>query len=146
MAGPGAWVVHDKWKEKTLNGTLDGDSNAYVVRLYTSGTNISTVTLADASTATNEVANGNGYTTGGTSVTPSVSEASGVTKLDITDPSWNATGSGITARYAALINTTATPDEVVAHCLLDSADADVVAAAGNTFTIQIHSNGVVLFV
>lgn len=56
-----------------------------------------------------EVANGNGYTTGGNAVTVSSAAQSGGTyKLVLTDPSvWTATGAGFSFQYAILTDTTA---------------------------------------
>lgn len=141
MAAASAWEVHDLAKQKMLIGEIDFDANAFVVRLYTSASDIDDPTLNDASLVTNELTTANGYTAGGTSVTCTVSQASGIVTVDFTDASWDASGAGITARFAALIDTTLTPDEIVAHTLLDSAPADVSASANNKFVVQFHANG-----
>lgn len=133
-----AWVVHDKAKQKMLNGTLDLDTDLMEMRLYTSASNISTASLSDASTATNEVAGGTGYAADALTVT--VTESAGTTTVDSTDGQWTAAGGSITARYAAIIDTSATPDEVICHCQLDT--GDVTATDGNTFTVQINASGV----
>lgn len=56
-----------------------------------------------------EVANGNGYTTGGNSCTVSSATQSGGTyKLVLADPAvWTASGAGFSFRYAVLVDTTA---------------------------------------
>ena len=136
------WVVHDKWAEKLHKGDVDTDSDTFVMRLYTSSSNIATTSVADATSATNEVANGNGYTTGGETVAVTVSESSGTVTFDCADAQWTASGGSITARYAAIIDTTLTPDEVVCHALLDNTPADVTATDGNTFTVAINASGV----
>jgi len=135
-----AWVVHDKAKEKALIGEVDYDSDTFVVRLYLSTSGITTTTVSDASSEdSDEVTNANGYTTGGEATTCTVTETAGTTKVDFTDAVWNATSSGITCRYAALVDTTLTPDEVIASCSLDT--SDVTASAGNQFTVQFHADG-----
>ena len=55
-----------------------------------------------------EVANGNGYTTGGNSASvTSATHASGVYKLVLADPAvWTATGAGFSFRYAVLVGST----------------------------------------
>ena len=141
MAAPSAWEIHDLVKEKLAKKLIDFVNDSFVIRLYTSASDVDTVANSDASTATNELTTADGYTAGGTATTGSVSESSGITTLDFTDVSWNATSTGITARLAAIVDTTLTPDEIIAHCVLDSAPADVLAAAGNQFIIQIHSGG-----
>jgi hypothetical protein len=76
------------------------------------GTETYAIRLATAINTTagsiTEVANGNGYTTGGnaTSVT-SATHASGVYKLVLADPAvWTATGAGFSFRYAVLVGST----------------------------------------
>ena len=138
-----AWIVHDKAKQKMFNGTLDMDNDAFVMRLYSSASNAATTSVSDATTLTNELATANGYTAGGAAITtPSVTESAGTTTYDVDDVVWTASGGSIAARFAVIVDTTATPDEVVAHCLLDNTPADVTATDGNTFTIQMHANGV----
>lgn len=141
MATASAWELHGPAKEKMVTGLLDFDTNSFVVRLYTSTSNIDDPAISDATTLTGELTTANGYTVGGTATTCTVSETSGLVTVDFTDASWDASGAGIVARFAGLIDTTLTPDEVVAHALLDSADADVSASAGNKFIVQFHSNG-----
>ena len=141
MASPTAWSFHDLAKKKMLIGDLDFDGDAFAVRLYSSGSDIGTDANNDASTATNELTTLDGYIAGGTTVNCTVNEAGGTVDIDFTDATWNASGSGLTARFAALIDTTLTPNEIVAHCTLDSTPADVTAAAGKQFTVQFHSSG-----
>jgi len=141
MAAASAWETHDLVKKKMAQKLLDFDNDAFVIRLYTSASDIDTIEDNDASAATNELTTLDGYTVGGASTTGSVSEVGGTTTLDFTDTSWNATGSGLTARFAAIIDTTLTPDEIIAHCVLDSTPADATAPSGNQFTVQIHSQG-----
>ena len=141
MAAASAWETHDLVKSKMAQKLIDFDNDTFVIRLYTSASDIDTIEDNDASAATNELTTLDGYTLGGASTTGSVSQVSGTTTLDFTDVSWNATGSGLTARFAAIIDTTLTPDEIIAHCVLDSTPADVTATAGNQFTVQIHSQG-----
>jgi hypothetical protein len=146
MAAPSAWEVHDVVKDLLAKGSLDFVNDSFVVRLYTSASDVNDPAEGDATAVTNELTTANGYTAGGISTTGSVSSASGVTTVDFADVFWTANTSGITARYAAVIDTTTTPDAVIAHCVLDSAPADVTAAAGKQFMVQFHPNGLALLV
>jgi hypothetical protein len=137
-----AWVVHDKAKLKMVNNAIDMDSDAFVVRLYASTSNVATNSVTDASGVTNELSTANGYTAGGTATTLSATESSGTTTVDATDVVWTASGGSIVARLAAIVDTTATPDELIAHCLLDNAPADVTATDTNTFTITMNASGI----
>lgn len=91
-------------------------------------------------TITAEVANGNGYTTGGkTAATTSATTTAGVFKLILASPTaWTATGAGFTFRYAILYNsTTSTP---VGYWDYGSSQA---VAAGETVTVTLDAvNGV----
>lgn len=133
----GSWQFPDAAKTGLTTGTfLDADS--YKIALFQSTSNIGSGSTTYAG-VTNEVANGNGYTTGGNSVTLSRSGTSTVT-FDATDPAvWTASGAGITARYAVLYEV---GGNVLCYCLLDSTPADVTVTSGNTLTITINASGV----
>jgi hypothetical protein len=137
-----AWVLHDGFKLKKGNATINLAADSFVIRLATSASNITTTSVSDATTVTNELPTANGYTAGGQSVTSTWTASGNTVKFDVSDPSWTATGGSITARFAYLVNTTLTPDEVVGYTLLDNAPADKTATDGNSFTGIIHANGV----
>jgi hypothetical protein len=98
---------------------VDGSStDVYRVILLSAGTFSAThTTLAAASAAYTQVANGNGYTTGGlalANVTVSTVTTNDA-KFDADDAIWNATGSGITAVAAILYNDTLANDPPIAY-------------------------------
>lgn len=145
-----AWKVYNKAKEYIGDGTIDldaGDAYFSVILATSSYTPALThSTYADVSSA--EVANGNGYTTGGDfpgSVT--WTESSGTVTFDSADPAWTASGGSITARYAVLVHVAAgsgvpqSTDKLIAYMLLDNSPADVVAADGAGLTIQLPAGG-----
>jgi flagellar capping protein FliD len=128
------------------------DLSSGVHQLQTGTTHVLKVALTNtAPTATNtvlanitEVANGNGYTTGGISVgTITGAQTSGTFKLTGgTDPVWAASGAGFTARYAVLYNDTPTSP---ADPLIGWWDygSSVTLAAGETFTVDLdQANGI----
>jgi hypothetical protein len=84
--------------------------NLFKIALVTSATTISGATdhySGGTNNINSEVANGNGYTTGGmnlTNVTPTVSSTTALTDFGPTDPTWSA--STITARGALIYNST----------------------------------------
>lgn len=138
-----AWTVHDRFKEYMGDNTIDMDGDTFAMRLYTSASNITTTSVGDATTATNEVANANGYITGGVTLTSVTwNRSAGTVTFDSDDGQWTASGGNITARFAAIIDTTTTPDEVVCSTTLDNTPADVTATDGNTFTVQINASGI----
>lgn len=123
-----------------------------VHQLQTGTTHVLKVALTNtAPTASNtvlanitEVANGNGYTTGGISVgTITGSQTSGTFKLTGgTDPVWTASGAGFTARYAVLYNDTPTSPSKPLIGWWDYGSS-VTLAAGETFTVDLdQTNGI----
>ena len=120
------------FKVELLTGTHDftnstGDS--FKIALYTSSATLDATTTAY--TASNEVANGNGYTTAGetlTNVTPTSSSTTAYT--DFADVTW--TTASFTANGALIYNDTAAGDPAV--CVL-AFGQDYTATNGD-FTVQ----------
>ena len=134
----GNWTFTNGTRTSLLNGTFDLDTDTLKIALFLSTSNIGAASTTYAG-VTNEVANGNGYTTGGAAVTGSLSGTTTVT-FDTTDPAvWTASGAGFSARFAVLYEVSG---NVIAYCLLDSAPADVTVTAGTTLTITINASGV----
>ncbi|OMC55364.1 hypothetical protein A5747_13300 [Mycobacterium sp. IS-836] len=131
----GAWTPTNSTRTKILNGTFDWQNGSWKVALFTSASNlgVSSTTYAGV---TNEVANANGYTTGGQAVAFTMSGTTSVTASFTTNPSWVASGGSIVARYAAIYKV---GGDIAFFCLLDSTPADVTALSGNI--LQIDSDG-----
>lgn len=137
-----AWILSNTYKEYEGDGTVDIDNDTFVMRLYSSASNIA-ATIVDASTITNELSTANGYTNGGQTVAVTWTQpTAGTVMLDCANAQWTASGGSITARFAGLVDTTTTPDTLVCYSLLDNTPADVTATDGNTFTVTINANGV----
>ena len=117
--------------------------DTYKVKLLTAATfNATHTTLA--ATGGTEVANGNGYTTGGATLanaavtTVNTNEA----KFDADDVTWAASGGAITASFAILYNDTDADDPPVAFIDFDGAET---AGTGTDFKIIWNANGIVTF-
>ena len=100
-----------------------------------------------AAASANELAAGNGYTTGGAPVNATLSQTAGVVTFTVTPAVWTASGAGIPAwrrgvlYYLGTLNGKLNP--IVAHCLGDATPADVpLTTAGNTLTINPSGTGV----
>ena len=104
----------------------NASGDTYTVRLYTAATfDATNITLAGITKT--EVAEANGYTTGGISlsnVTVTTVGTNGA-KFDANDVVWSATGGSISASYAILYNDTDADDPPVAFI-----DFDGIATAG----------------
>lgn len=117
--------------------------DTYKVKLLTAATfNATHTTLTQ--TGGTEVANGNGYTTGGatlsnvTITTVTTNDA----KFDADDVTWSATGGSITASYAILYNDTDTDDPPVAFIDFGASE---VADSGTDFKIVWNASGIIMF-
>lgn len=108
------------------------------VALTNTAPSASNTVLADIT----QIANGNGYTTGGSTTTQSSSaQTSGTYKLVLGDVVFTASGGAMgTFQYAVLYNDTATSDELIGYWDYGSA---VSLADGETFTWDADpTNGV----
>ena len=116
-----------------MNEGMNAGTDTWKIVLATALANTDT-------TITAEVANGNGYVTGGNTATVTTSTTTaGTFKLVLASPSvWTASGAGFTFRYAILYNsTTATP---VGYWDYGSSQA---VAAAETVTVTLDgTNGV----
>lgn len=111
---------------------INAGSDTWVVKLGTA--------VNQAAGTFTEVANGNGYTTGGNSAAVSSATQSGGTyKLVLSSPSaWTATGAGFSFQYAILTDSTAGVN--VAYWDYGASQA---VAAGETVTVTLDgTNGV----
>ena len=120
------------FKVALLNGEMDFSSDTsqtFKIALYTSAATLSAATTAYSTT--NEVSSGNGYTTGGETLTISANPTSSGTTayLDFSDVTWGS--STITAR-GALVYQVGGSNPAVA--VLDFG-ADKISTSGD-FTIQ----------
>jgi hypothetical protein len=151
-AGP--FVVPDLAKLNLVNATdlLAATSTNFRLALVTSAwTPVNSTDELWAVASANELANGNGYTTGGLTLTSvTLSQTAGVVKFTSAAAVWTASGTGIPAwrravlYYLGTLNGKVNP--LVAHCLGDSTPADVpLTTSGNTLTITPNASGILSF-
>ena len=108
------------------------------VALTNTAPNASDATLSQIT----QIANGNGYTTGGTQATISSSaQTSGTYKLVLNDVVFTASGSLGPFRYAVLYNDTASNDELIGYWDYGSS---VTLASCDTFTVDFDGSAGVL--
>lgn len=138
LAAAGTWTFPNGARTKLLDGTFDIDSDTWKMALFLSTSNLSTSSTTYAG-ATNEVAQANGYTTGGIAITLTLSGTTTVTVDISVDPVWTASGGSITARFAVIYEV---GGNILCYCLLDSTPADVTATNGNTLTVAANASGV----
>lgn len=135
-----AWVLYDKAKRKLCNGTIKLGVDVFKMQLHTSASNASTSTLSTAASVSGEVANGNGYTTGGKSLT-SVTWTTGASvsqyRFDSADLVWTATGGNIANIKFAVVKNSAGQ----AFMWSRLTTAQFTLTQNNTLTVQINANG-----
>jgi hypothetical protein len=99
-------------------------------------TNSAPVAANTVLTDITQIANGNGYLTGGTAATAAISEAAGVTTVTLTEAVFTGAGAGMaTFRYAVLYNDTATSPLDALVGWIDYG-AGITLGVGETFTVR----------
>ena len=141
----GNFIVYSNALEAINKATIDLDTDTFRMALVTSAYTPAQNTDAAWSTiSTNEVANGNGYTTHGKLLTQTVSRASNVVTFDCDDQSWTA--STITAKYAVIVKdanadgSLAAADVPLCYCELEA--GGTVSTTNGTLAVNINANGV----
>ena len=123
---------------------MDWLSDTLKVSLHTSAASFAYDTDEVLANVANEVANGNGYTSGGyTLLSPTVtySGTGNTTVLDAADPTWTASGAGFAASDAVFYDTT--PDLLIGTLAFGST---ITLAASDTLTINIDATNGVFYV
>ncbi|MFA5377339.1 MAG: hypothetical protein WC455_16430 [Dehalococcoidia bacterium] len=123
------------------DGTIDLDATNIYLALVTSSYTFSAAHTVWADASANEVANGDGYTTGGAQLTNTVDTA----KWYAADIAWT----GLTKTFrAGILYVNATVNSIVkpliGYILFDSTPANI-SIAGGTFTVQWNVIGIVTF-
>lgn len=148
-AGP--FVIPDLAKLNLFNttGLLNATAANFRLALVSSAwTPVNSTDELWAAASGSEIANGNGYTTGGL-VPPSavLSQSGGVVKFTSSAIVWTASGTGIPAwrrmvlYYLGTLNSKVNP--IIAHALGDSTPADIpLTTSGNTLTITPNASGI----
>lgn len=114
------------------------ETDTLKVALTNSAPNATDATLSQIT----QIANGNGYTTGGTTTANNVfTQSGGTAKLVSDDVVFTASGSMGPFRYAVLYNDTATNDELIGWWDYGSS---VTLAAPETFTVDFDGTTGVL--
>ena len=149
MAAPTAWAFYDDFHLRIADGTFDLDAagTALTMALFLSTSNFATVSTSVYGSLTNEVANGNGYLTGGAALSSVTwTRTGGTAKLTAANTVWTASGTGIAGIRAAVIYANATLNGVVkplvCYSILDSTPADLATIpSGFTLTIPMNASG-----
>ena len=140
-----AFKVYNLAKKKLMAGTISLPG-AYKIALVKSTSNFATNTLGGYHSITNEVANGNGYATGGQALADeawTVGSTAITYKFDATDVVWTGTGGAIGSIMACVIYASAAAS-ANRHllCYASLTSAAFTLASGNTLTVQFNAAGI----
>lgn len=139
-----AWQTYNLAKKKIGNTTINL-AGSLRMTLHTSASNAPTLTLGLYGSLTNEVAEGNGYSSSGkalTGVAWTVGASAKSYKLDFDDVTWTATGGTIPNVKFAVIwvpGASALARHLLCRCSLTSAQFTL--SMNNTVTVQPSALG-----
>jgi hypothetical protein len=139
-----AWSFFNSFREYLGNGQfdLDGTGVNFFMALHTSAAsaNVVNVALSTQASLANEVANGNGYATGGLSVSARTwaSAATNKYRFDSTAVVWTATGGDVNnVKYAVIYQS---GGKLVCYSKLTTSQFNL--TQNNTLTVTPSSSGV----
>lgn len=141
----GSFTVLNTAKLKIVNGTIALGSHAFKAALFTSSLSISatftgTSTNAQYGDLSNEVANGNGYLTGGATLSSvSLTGSTGTVTFTSAAPSWSS--ATFTAKYLVIYDNTNANKDIVGFMDLDTGAPSGDSATAGTFTVNPNASG-----
>ena len=125
-----AWTLTNNARMRRAKGNFNVDTATLRCALFQSTSNLGAASTTYAG-VTNEVANANGYPTGGVVVDLTFSGTTTIDVVFVSNPTFTATGGNIVARTAAVYEV---GGDVYAYSTLDT--ADVTTSAGNTLIVD----------
>ena len=136
------WKVYNKAKRYLMDGTLDINSAAWRMALFTSASNAASLTISAYTQITNEVAEGNGYSSSGKAlpgVVWSTGASAGEMKFTHSPFFWSANaGDILNAKHAVIFD----PATGKTLCTSQLSGAQFTVTAGNRLTITPATTGV----
>lgn len=139
--------VYDNAIKFLMNGTLDLDTATLKLALFSSSMTVDLVNHDTLSDISGEIANGNGYLTGGgTMASPVFTAVTNGYKFSSNDVTWDASGGAIPAWRYGVIYASGTYNGVVnplvAYFLGDTTPADIPATSdGNSLQVRCPADG-----
>lgn len=143
----GAWLIFDTFPLYLEEQGINLSSDTLMLALFTSASNANDRTKSLYGDLTDELANANGYTTGGFALSSVTLTQSGATvKLASADLTIAASGGNLVFRYAVIYDATPTSPlkPLIACSLLDTTPADTTVLNGQSTIIQNDpTNGII---
>jgi len=133
-------TLYPSFKTKLGQGAIALDADTIKVALMGVGAAYDAAHDEWADLSANEIANGNGYTTGGlTLANVTWTESGGTLTLDADDASWTITGASVSAYSAAIVDTTASGSPLIAFIDLGGINT---ASPGALFKLPWNASGI----
>lgn len=129
--------IYERFKANILNKECDMEADTIKVMLLNNSHSFTATHNTKSQIVANELASGNGYTTGGATLAGKAVTQGATTKFDATDATW--TSSTFTAYHAVIYDDTLANDDLI--CSIDFGGAQSVV--GGTFTIEWDSDGII---
>jgi hypothetical protein len=139
-----AWQIYNEFKASLGLKVFNLNTDAMKVALFLSTSNCANVALGTAqyATLTNELANGNGYTTGGFAPSGvSYSQTGGVATFTMGASTWTAAGGNLVFRFAVIYDDTAASKNLICYSLLDTTPANITILDTQTLNITMNASG-----
>lgn len=141
------WTVYNTTRRRLMDGGFDLDNDTFQMTLHGAGSNANDKALTLAGQLTGEVTNGNGYATGGkslTGVTWDVGPSAEKMRLNCAPVIWNASGGDIAGILFAVIWRVDAGDAskrfLLAFCQLN--DIPFALTNGNALAVDPGSGGI----
>lgn len=145
LGAAGAWTFYNEAKKYLMQGDIDLNSSTFRMGLYTSASNAATATLSRHDQVTNELADGNGYSSSGkalSAVTWTAGASASEYRFDSTAKIFTASGGNLAnIKFAVLFieGASAGARKLLAYSQLSTGQFTV--TTGNTLTITPSANG-----
>lgn len=142
----GAWKVFDSAKDYIGRAGFNFSANIFRITLHTSALTISTGAFSVYTPVGSEVAEQNGYSSSGktlSATTWNAGASAGVQRFDATAVFWSANGGNISAiKFAVIWISAATTATRLALCYSTLSSSQFSISTGNRLTITPNANGI----
>lgn len=142
----GAWTLYNSAKEYIADGSIDLDDNIFRVTLHTSASNAATATISVIGSVDNQIADGNGYSTSGktlSATTWTTGASAGQMKFDSTAIFWSANGGNIAnIKFAVVWKSGASAGARKVLCYSQLSTSQFTLTTGNRITVTPNANGI----
>lgn len=129
--------IYERFKANLMNKEVDLEADTIKCALLDTNHSFTATHNTWSQVSANELANGNGYTTGGEALTTKAVTQGATTDWDADDVSW--TSASFTAYHAVIYDDTVATDDLI--CSIDFGGAQTVTSG--TFTIQWNASGII---